>query len=85
MQEAPNLNQAYTRLSEKFKTLWTFHQFLQGLHKTFLGSAPAYTIDFQGLYEEIKGLAVAMAFQPVQLRSAEQTIPRQCPALHQDG
>jgi hypothetical protein len=61
-----NLNQAYTRLSEKFKTLFTFHQFLQGLHKTFLGGAPPYTVDFQGLYDEIKAIAVAMTFQSPQ-------------------
>ncbi|HKC26006.1 MAG TPA: hypothetical protein VKF32_14765 [Thermoanaerobaculia bacterium] len=82
MQEAPNLNQAYTRLSEKFKTLWTFHQFLQGLHKTFLGSAPAYTIDFQGLYEEIKGLAVAMAFQPAAVAETIQRVDGQLDGIH---
>ncbi len=58
------LNQAYTRLSEKFKTFWTFHQFLQGIHKTFFGNAPAYQVDFQGLYDEIKNVTVAMTFQP---------------------
>jgi hypothetical protein len=57
-------NQAYTRLSEKFKTLFTFHQFLQGLHKTLLATDPPYSIDFQKIYEEIKGIAVAMTFQP---------------------
>jgi len=57
-------NQAYTRLSEKFKTLFTFHQFLQGLHKTLLATEPPYSIEFQKIYEEIRGIAVAMTFQP---------------------
>jgi hypothetical protein len=82
IQEAPNLNQAYTRLSEKFKTLWTFHQFLQGLHKTFLGSAPPYTIDFQGLYEEIKGLAVSMTFQPAAVAETIQRLDGQLDGIH---
>ena len=34
------LHDAYTRLTEKFKTFWTFHQFLQGVHKTFFGDTP---------------------------------------------
>ena len=49
-----DLHQAYTRLSEKFKTLWTFHQFLQGIHKTFFQDTPPYKIDFQTVYNEIK-------------------------------
>ncbi|MBL8114198.1 MAG: hypothetical protein JNK60_15055 [Acidobacteria bacterium] len=59
-----DLHQAYTRLSEKFKTLWTFHQFLQGLHKTFFQDAPPYKIDFQALYNDIKRITELMTFQP---------------------
>jgi hypothetical protein len=58
------LHTAYTRLSEKFKTLWTFHQFLQGVHKTFFGDTPGYHVDFQGLYDQIRALTQQMTFQP---------------------
>lgn len=59
-----SLHAEYTRLSEKFKTLWTFHQFLQSLHKTFFSDAPGYKIDFQGTYEEIRKVTATMQVQP---------------------
>ncbi len=55
-----DLAQSYTRLSEKFKVLWTFHQCLQGIHKAALGGAPSYRIDFQALYDQIKKLSTSM-------------------------
>ncbi len=58
------LHDAYTRLTEKFKTFWTFHQFLQGVHKTFFGDAPGYQIDFQGLYDQIKSVTTVLNVQP---------------------
>jgi hypothetical protein len=58
------LHDAYTRLTEKFKTFWTFHQFLQGVHKTFFGDAPGYQIDFQGLYDQIKSVTTILNVQP---------------------
>ena len=58
------LHDAYTRLTEKFKTFWTFHQFLQGIHKTFFGDAPGYQIDFQGLYDQIKSVTTILNVQP---------------------
>ncbi len=82
------LHNAYTRLTEKFKTLWTFHQFLQGIHKTFLGDAPGYQVDFQALYDQIKSVTTAMTFQPPpavlelinQLESRLETVSRQLTA-----
>lgn len=59
-----SLHDAYTRLTEKFKTFWTFHQFLQGVHKTFFGDAPGYQIDFQGLYDQIRSVTTVMNVQP---------------------
>ena len=48
------LQHAYTRLSEKFKTLWTFHQYLQGVHKNHFGEDLAAPVAFPPLYEQIK-------------------------------
>ncbi len=58
------LHDAYTRLTEKFKTFWTFHQFLQGVHKTFFGDTPGYQIDFQGLYDQIRSVTTILNVQP---------------------
>ncbi len=58
------IHDAYTRLTEKFKTFWTFHQFLQGVHKTFFGDAPGYNLDFQGLYDEIRAVTTVMNVEP---------------------
>lgn len=59
-----SLHDAYTRLTEKFKTFWTFHQFLQGVHKTFFGDVPGYQVDFQGLYDQIRSITTVMNVQP---------------------
>ena len=64
MVDLKDVHSGYTRLSEKFKTFWTFHQFLQGVHKTFFGDTPGYQIDFQALYDQIKGLTSTMTYQP---------------------
>ncbi len=48
------ISRAYARLSEKFKALWMFHQFLQGVHRTSLKGAPLPEVPFAPLYEQIK-------------------------------
>jgi len=59
-----SLHEAYTHLSEKFKTFWTFHQFLQGVQKTFFGGATGlHQVDFQSIYEEMKTITAAMQVQ----------------------
>jgi hypothetical protein len=55
--EVQTLHGAYLRLTEKFKALWTFHQFLKGVHKNFLGDAPTYEIDFNALYEDLRKIS----------------------------
>ena len=59
--EIQSLHGAYIRLTEKFKALWTFHQFLKGVHKNFLGDAPTYDIDFNALYEELRTLSTRIS------------------------
>jgi hypothetical protein len=51
------LHEDYIRLTERFKSLWTFHQFLRGVQKTFFSAEPGYSLDFNALYEEVKGVA----------------------------
>jgi hypothetical protein len=51
------LHEDYIRLTERFKALWTFHQFLRGVYKTFFSTDPGYALDFNALYDEIKAIA----------------------------
>lgn len=58
VEELSGLHQRYLALSNRFKAVWTFHQFLQGLSKILAeDQATAPTISFQALYGELKSLA----------------------------
>ena len=50
------VHEDYIRLTERFKALWTFHQFLRGICKTFSSQTSEYGTDFNGLYEEVKAV-----------------------------
>jgi hypothetical protein len=52
--EIGHLHSRYVRLSDKFKTFWTYNQFAAGVYKNFLEQPLPYQIDFQKLYEEIR-------------------------------
>ena len=52
--EIDDLPGAYIRLAERFKALWTFHQFLKGVHQTFLGDVPSYSIEFNEIYDRLR-------------------------------
>jgi hypothetical protein len=51
------LHEDYIRLTERFKALWTFHQFVRGVYKTFFSADPGYALDFAALYDEVKAIA----------------------------
>jgi hypothetical protein len=51
------LHEDYIRLTERFKALWTFHQFVRGVYKTFFSADPGYVLDFTTLYDEVKAIA----------------------------
>src|SRR5215831_19027451 len=55
--EIEPLHRGYIRLTERFKANWTFHQFLRGVHQTFLGEPPAYKIDFNAIYDRLREIA----------------------------
>jgi len=59
VQELTVVHQRYIDLSDRFRAAWTFHQFLQGLQKIFLETAPGqqYPADFQGLYNTLKDIS----------------------------
>lgn len=55
VQELNVVHRRYIRLSNHFKSAWTFHQFLQGLRKAFGDlPEPANKDEFQALYNDLK-------------------------------
>ncbi|HVS02427.1 MAG TPA: hypothetical protein VMT16_06630 [Thermoanaerobaculia bacterium] len=55
VQEIGALHRRYIDVSDRFKSSWTFHQFLQGLHKLLMdGELGQYAADFQAVYGMLK-------------------------------
>ncbi|HEY6843013.1 MAG TPA: hypothetical protein VI391_02520, partial [Thermoanaerobaculia bacterium] len=54
------LHGRYVRLSDRFKSLWTYHQFASGVFKNLIPSPLPYRIDFQNLYDRIKAASTAI-------------------------
>jgi hypothetical protein len=65
------LHEDYIRLTERFKALWTFHQFLRGVQKAFFASEPSYALDFSKLYDDVRAVAGA-----IDTTSPEKVAPR---------
>jgi hypothetical protein len=73
---------AYTHLSERFKSLWTFHQFLQAVHKGILGDSPGYSVDFQGIYDQVRTIGSTLgSVHPVQLLESVRLLEVQLDAV----
>jgi hypothetical protein len=55
------LHGRYVRLTDRFKAVWTYHQFASAVFKNFLGGTPVpYTIDFQSTYDRIKSVSATL-------------------------
>src|SRR5437016_1769650 len=54
------LHGRYVRLSDRFKSLWTYHQFASGVFKNLLATPLPYRIDFQSTYDRIKAASVSL-------------------------
>ena len=81
--ESEAISQAYARLSAKFKALWTFHQFLQGVHRTSLHEATGPAVSFVPLYEQIKRIKATKGVEPdADARAAMARLDLQLDALH---
>jgi len=63
---------SYKRLTEKFRTLWVFHQFLQELSAVLpTGEVADVAATFPPIYEEIKKVKASRETGPVEARLAE--------------
>lgn len=52
-----HLSQRYTGLSDRFRSLWTFYQFLGGVFKHQRRGSLPFEYDFQSLYRRLQNLA----------------------------
>src|ERR1043166_9727950 len=50
------LHGRYVRLTDRFKAIWTHHQFVSAVYKTLLQQPLPYNTDFQKIYERIKSI-----------------------------
>ena len=57
------LNERFTGLSDRFRSLWTFYQFLGGVFKHRGEGDVPYTYDFQALYRRLQELAPRMGVE----------------------
>jgi hypothetical protein len=57
----------YIRLTERFKALSTFGQFLQGIQRAFLPVSGGLSLDLGSLYEEVKALSTRLDEKPPEL------------------
>ena len=54
--KTPASSVRYTILSDRFRSLWTFYQFLSGVFKYLGEGAMPYTYDFQALHSQLEDL-----------------------------
>jgi len=80
------LHGRYVRLTDRFKAIWTHHQFVSGVYKTFLQKSVPYNVEFQKIYERIKSvMPLINATQAVEagaaLAQSEQAVERATTSL----
>jgi hypothetical protein len=73
------LHARYVRASERFKALWTYHQFASGALRNLLGAGVPYEIDFNKLFESIKQISAIL--NAAQMTAASQALDRVDAAL----
>ena len=66
------LHGRYVRLTDRFKSVWTYHQFASAVFKSFLNAPLPYALDFQSIYDRIK--SVSATLNAAQVREAAANI-----------
>ncbi len=72
--ELSALHARYVRVSDRFKAIWTYHQFASGAFRNLLGAAVPYSVEFDRLFESIKH--VSSMLNAAQTTSAAQALDR---------
>ena len=77
------LNQQYTVLSDRFRSLWTFYQFLGGIFKHQQRGEVPFSYDFQTLYRRMQNLVPLLVNDPSpQLELELREIDRELQQVH---
>ncbi len=80
---AHGISERYTGLSDRFRSLWTFFQFLAGVYKHRGDGAIPYEYDFQALYQRIQGIVPRIGDHVDKLVLIEfETIERELERIH---
>jgi hypothetical protein len=64
------LHGRYVRLTDRFKAMWTYHQFASGVYKNLLSAPLPYKIDFQNSYERMKAASTTLSAGQINEASA---------------
>lgn len=54
------LHARYVQLTDRFKSVWTYHQFASSVFKNFQGGEVPYKVDFQATHDRIKRVSTLM-------------------------
>lgn len=72
------LNERYTDLSDRFRSLWTFYQFLGGVYKHRGDGTLPFSYDFQALHRRLQGLVTRMGREDsIEVRSDLDNVERE--------
>ena len=80
------LHGRYVRLNDRFKSMWTFHQFASGIFKNFLDTPVPYTIEFQKIYDRLRAIGGSLNGAQAdhaasELAAVEHALERATPSL----
>jgi hypothetical protein len=78
--ELSALHARYVRGCDRFKAIWTYHQFATGAFRNLLGASVPYQIDFNKLFESVK--EVSTVLNAAQTAAAVQALDRVDVALN---
>jgi len=71
-EQLDRVHRRYIRISNAFKSSWTFHQFIQGVQKVFSSlEAPDYPSDFQSVYNELKQVSKNLSETTVETANSQ--------------
>ena len=71
-QDLSRVHRRYVRISNAFKSAWTYHQFLQGVRKVFTHlQAAEYPANFQNLYSELRVVSQNLSETTVETASSQ--------------
>lgn len=68
--EISAIHSKYVRTADRFKAIWTFHQFVSGVYKNLLHEPLPYSFEFQAVYEQIKKVGASIGISQVEQASA---------------